>query len=121
MSNQHSIDCRMDRKRYTSWSVNRPTRPTFLKEEPQSSKKSNHSDSWVEIKKAVDDMVKINREWSDKLADPATVDKLTKFIFGRSSRRTDNKRSADTVTRNSHEEFEKQISGQVEDSVSTQP
>ena len=89
----------MDRKRYTSWSVNRPTRPTFLKEEPQSSKKSNHPDFWVEIKKTVDDMVKINRELSDKLADSATTDKLTRFIR-RSSLRTENNRSANTVTRN---------------------
>ena len=103
----------MDRKRYASWSVNHPTRPTFLKEEPQRSKKGNHFDSWVETKKAVDDMVKINRELSDKLADPATVDKMTRFVC-RSSRRTDNKRSTDTVTWNLHEEFKKQIRSQVD-------
>lgn len=74
MSDQHSIDFRMDRKRYTSWSANRPTRPTFLKEEPQSSKKGNCTDSLM-----IEAMIKINRALSDKLADPATMDSLVRW------------------------------------------
>lgn len=53
---------------------------------------------------------------NDMLFDPAKVDKLTRFLFGRFSHKTD-----DTIPKNLHEEFEKLADSQVEVSDSTLP
>ena len=53
---------------------------------------------------------------NDMLSDPAKVDKLTKFLFGRFSHR-----AGDTITKNLHEEFEKLACSQAEVSYSTLP
>ena len=53
---------------------------------------------------------------NDMLSDPAKVDKLTGFLFGRFSHRTD-----DTIPKNLHEEFEKLAYSQAKVSDSTLP
>ena len=53
---------------------------------------------------------------NDMLSDPAKVDKLTEFLFGKFSHKAD-----DTITKNLHEEFEKLAYSQAKVSDSTLP
>ena len=112
----HSTLSKMDR--YSTESQR--TRSWTIDIQSQNSRKDGYLDIREKLKKISHDifeqLVEHHRIINDMLSDPAKVNKLTGFLFGRFSHRAD-----DIITKNLHEEFEKLFYSQAEVSNSTLP